>query len=128
MLEHYRSSDIFVLPCRIAPDGDRDGLPNVIVEAQSQAVCCVSTDVSGVPELIENDETGLLVASEDAQALADALQASIADPALRARLGSAGRDKVRAQFDMRSSIDALRGLFDKVLPAGTRRNRASATQ
>ncbi|TGV64101.1 colanic acid biosynthesis glycosyltransferase WcaL, partial [Mesorhizobium sp. M00.F.Ca.ET.149.01.1.1] len=61
VLEHYRSADIFALACRITANGDRDGLPNVLVEAASQRLACVSTDISGVPELLSPDETGLLV-------------------------------------------------------------------
>ena len=61
VLEHYRRADIFALACRIAADGDRDGLPNVLVEAASQKLACVSTDVSGVPELLVDEENGLLV-------------------------------------------------------------------
>ncbi|RVD40678.1 colanic acid biosynthesis glycosyltransferase WcaL, partial [Mesorhizobium sp. M4A.F.Ca.ET.020.02.1.1] len=64
VLEHYRSADIFALACRITANGDRDGLPNVLVEAASQRLACVSTDISGVPELISPDETGLLVPTE----------------------------------------------------------------
>src|SRR5690606_14808767 len=90
VLVRYRASDLFVLPCRVAADGDRDGLPNVLVEAQSQRLCCISTDVSGVPELIEDEETGLLVPPEDAGALAGALERAITGPELRQRLGAAG--------------------------------------
>ena len=61
MLDAYRNADIFVLPCRVSRDGDRDGLPNVLLEAQSQRVACLSTRVSGIPELIVDGVTGLLV-------------------------------------------------------------------
>ena len=69
VLGHYREADIFVLPCRVAADGDRDGLPNVLVEAQSQGLACVSTDVGGVPELIEHGVNGLLVAPDEPRRL-----------------------------------------------------------
>ena len=58
VLEAVRNADLFVLPSRIAKDGDRAGLPNVLMEAQSQALACLSTEVSGVSELIEDGETG----------------------------------------------------------------------
>ena len=67
VLAHYRSADIFALACRITADGDRDGLPNVLVEAASQGLACVSTDISGVPELLTDGENGLLVPPEDPQ-------------------------------------------------------------
>ncbi|MCK7495263.1 MAG: glycosyltransferase [Comamonadaceae bacterium] len=61
VLARYRAADVFVLSSRVAEDGDRDGLPNVLMEAQSQRLPCVATAVSGIPELIEDGVTGLLV-------------------------------------------------------------------
>ncbi len=63
VLDHYRRADLFALACRIAANGDRDGLPNVLVEASSQRLICLSTDVSGVPELLTHGENGLTVAA-----------------------------------------------------------------
>ncbi|MBE7220605.1 MAG: glycosyltransferase, partial [Caulobacteraceae bacterium] len=77
VLAAYRAADLFVLPCRIAADGDRDGLPNVLVEAQSQGLACVSTSVSGVVELIDEGRTGRLVGPDDPEALAAALASLI---------------------------------------------------
>ncbi|NGN42870.1 glycosyltransferase [Mesorhizobium sp. CGMCC 1.15528] len=113
VLEHYRRSDIFALACRITANGDRDGLPNVLVEAASQRLACVSTDVSGVPELLSPEETGLLVPPEDPVALAKALERLIRDPALRGRLGEAAEHTVRHHFDHVSSIDQLKELFER---------------
>lgn len=107
----YRASDIFVLPCREAENGDRDGLPNVLLEALSQRVACISTTVGGIPELIRNGETGLLVAPDDPAQLARALVALIRDPDLRAKLANAGEQHVRANFDYRHAISALCNLF-----------------
>lgn len=115
VLEQYRSSDLFVLPCRIAPDGDRDGLPNVIVEAQSQALCCLSTNVSGVPELIENGHNGVLVSPDDPTELAAGLERMIADPAERQRMGQRGETRVRGEFSSTVSVSYLKQLFDKVM-------------
>jgi glycosyltransferase involved in cell wall biosynthesis len=111
VLAKYRESDLFVLPCRIASDGDRDGLPNVLVEASSQGLTCISTTVSGVPELLSDGVNGLLVPPEDAQALSGALAKAIADPDLRSRLGAAAETRVRANFDHKSSISDLTQLF-----------------
>lgn len=111
VLTHYRDSDLFALACRITADGDRDGLPNVLVEAASQGLMPVSTTVSGISELFINGENGLLVEPDDAQALAVALEKSMRDPALRARLGSAAEGKVRRDFDYRNSIRDLTDLF-----------------
>ncbi|RFB84874.1 colanic acid biosynthesis glycosyltransferase WcaL [Rhizobium leguminosarum bv. trifolii] len=112
VLDHYRRADLFALACRIAANGDRDGLPNVLVEASSQRLVCVSTDVSGVPELLRDGENGLVVPPEDPALLAKALTAAIRDPALRKRLGDAAEKRVRDDFDYHSSIRQLSGLFE----------------
>lgn len=111
VLAHYRRADIFALACRVAADGDRDGLPNVLVEASSQRLACVSTAVSGVPELLADGENGLVVPPEDPQALAHALERAIREPVLRARLGDAADRRVREAFDHDASIRQLAGLF-----------------
>ncbi len=113
VLEHYRGADIFALACRIAADGDRDGLPNVLVEAASQKLACVSTNVSGVPELLTHEENGLVVPPEDPSALAAALARAIREPALRRRLGEAAEARVRSHFDHMSSIGQLKELFER---------------
>ncbi|WP_018237052.1 glycosyltransferase family 4 protein [Ensifer sp. BR816] len=112
VLARYRESDIFALACRVAVDGDRDGLPNVLVEASSQRLACVSTSVSGIPELLDNDANGIVVPPEDPATLASALERLIRDPALRTRLGAAAERRVRAEFDHHSSVDQLSGLFE----------------
>ncbi len=111
VLEAYRAADLFVLACRIAADGDRDGLPNVLVEAQSQGLACISTTVSAIPELIDNGETGLLVPPDDPAALARAIERLIRFPDLRVRLGSAGMRRVRSRFSLERGIDRLARRF-----------------
>ncbi|HEV2189031.1 MAG TPA: glycosyltransferase family 4 protein [Stellaceae bacterium] len=111
VLAAYRDADIFVLASKIAPDGDRDGLPNVLMEAQSQGLACVATDLAGIPELIEDEGTGLLVPPGDPVALAAALSRLIGDPALRARLGAAGERRVRTEFDAKTTIELLSARF-----------------
>ncbi len=121
VLEAYRQADLFVLASKVAKDGDRDGLPNVLIEALSQRLACVATNVSGIPELIEDGATGLLTPS-DPVALAQALACLISNPAMRTTLGAAGERHVRIAFDMESGIDALAQRFG--LPsAGTRREK-----
>jgi glycosyltransferase involved in cell wall biosynthesis len=111
VLESYRQSDLFVLASRTARDGDRDGLPNVLVEAQSQALACVSTASAAIPELIEDGVTGRLVAAGDVGAMAAALGELIADPQRRRALGRAGEIRVRTHFDVADGIDRLARLF-----------------
>ncbi|MGZ9104202.1 MAG: glycosyltransferase, partial [Rhodoplanes sp.] len=111
VLEAYRAADLFVLACRIAADGDRDGLPNVLMEAQSQGLACISTSVSGIPELIIDGATGVLVPPDDAGALACAVERLIRVPDLRERLGSAGMRSVHRRFSFEGGIDRLAGRF-----------------
>jgi len=109
--ELYQRAGVFVLPCVIARDGDRDGIPTVLMEAMAMQVPVVSTKLSGIPELIQDGENGLLVAPGDAAALASALGRLFDDPALRAELGSRGRTKVLADFDLERNTRRLYELF-----------------
>lgn len=111
VLAEYRKADLFVLPCRIAPNGDRDGLPNVLVEAQSQGLVCISTPVSGIPELILDGETGFLVAPDDPAALAATIENLVRDPGLRRRIGEAAQTRVHTAFDHRGAIGRLIARF-----------------
>jgi glycosyltransferase involved in cell wall biosynthesis len=114
ILAACRSSDLFVLPCRIAPNGDRDGLPNVLVEAQSQGLACISTPLSGITELLTDGVNGLLVPPDDPPALAASIARAIRDPALRERLGNAGAERVHSEFDHRATIRRLIELFESM--------------
>lgn len=111
VLEAYRTHDLFVLPCRIDADGDRDGLPNVLVEAQSQGLAVLTTPVSGIPELIVAGENGEFVQPDDAAGLAAKLRELAGDPGLRARLGQEGERRVRTRFDHKATIVELEALL-----------------
>ncbi|MEO1089505.1 MAG: glycosyltransferase family 4 protein, partial [Pseudomonadota bacterium] len=111
VLAAYRAADLFVLPSRIAGDGDRDGLPNVLMEALSQRLAVLATGVSAIPELIEDGRTGALVPPDDPDVLAAALAALIVDPGRRMALAGAGEDAVRGRFAMRHGIDVIDGLL-----------------
>ena len=119
VLQTYRDSDFFVLPCRVASDGDRDGLPNVLMEAQSQGLACISTPISGVVELITDQENGLLTPPDDAKALARAMEILARDPVKRNAMGSAGAAMIRTAFDHRHEIKTLLHLFDQNLAASS---------
>lgn len=112
VLERYRQADIFALACRIGHDGDRDGLPNVLVEAGSQRLPCVSTDLPGVVELLRDGLNGLIVRAEDSSRFAKALARLIVDAPLRLRLGEAAEKIVRENFDHMKSVRQLVELFD----------------
>ena len=111
VLAHYRTSDIFTLACRITADGDRDGLPNVLVEAASQGLMAVTTTVSAISELFHDRDNALLVDTDDAEKLSAALALAIRDPSLREQLGMAAELRVRRDFDYHNSIHDLDRLF-----------------
>lgn len=111
VLRAFRSADLFLLACRAAADGDRDGLPNVLMEAQSQELAVVSTRFSAIPELVRDGATGRLVAPGDRPGLARAIAALAAAPSLRARLGRAGRERVHARFALDACIEPLAARF-----------------
>lgn len=123
VLERYRTADIFALASRIGHDGDRDGLPNVLMEAQSQALACVATRVSAIPELIIDGETGLLVPPEEAGALGAGIAQLARDPALRDRFGRAGAERVRTRFSFAAGVDRL---AEKLGPARSASGRDAA--
>lgn len=116
VLAALRGADLFALASRVAGDGDRDGLPNVLAEAQSQGLACAATAVSAIPELVEDGGTGILVPPESPAALAHALRSLIADPARRAALGAAGRERVRTRFQMEPNLERLARRFGLAAP------------
>ena len=111
LLAEYRAADLFALASRVARDGDRDGLPNVLAEAQSQGLACVATNVSGIPELIDDGSTGLLVEPEAPEKFSQALATLIRNPALRRSLGVAGRRRVQEKFGLEANIGRLARKF-----------------
>jgi glycosyltransferase involved in cell wall biosynthesis len=117
VLAAYREADLFVLASRVSVDGDRDGLPNVLLEAQSQRLATVSTELAGIAELIEAEMTGILVPPGDPARLALALERLIRHPQERARLGAAGEARVRSRFTLEAGIDQLAEKFGLVEPA-----------
>jgi glycosyltransferase involved in cell wall biosynthesis len=107
----YREAAVFALPSRIAGDGDRDGIPNVLVEALRYRVPVVSTAVSAIPEVVRNGETGWLVPPDDPAALAEALATALGDPASARVLASAGQEFVAREFDPARNASRLLAMF-----------------
>ena len=114
----YQQATLFVLPCQIAENGDRDGIPNVLVEAMAVGLPVISTNVSGIPELIEHGVSGWLTPPKDVQALAAAIEELLNDAALRERLSRAAREQVCREFDAEVNVAALQQLFLDCLKAG----------
>ena len=115
---HYRTSDVLVLASEIAPDGDRDGLPNVVVEALSQGLPVVATRAAAIPELVVDGVQGRLVPPGDREALAAAVDALARDPDARRRMGAAGIARVAEGWDLDTGADRLRDLLGAGGPAG----------
>jgi glycosyltransferase involved in cell wall biosynthesis len=115
VIEALRRADIFALASRIGGDGDRDGLPNVLMEAASQGLPAVSTAISAIPEFIINGQTGLLVPERTPDAFAAALKQLIADPAARHRMGTAAHARLTADFGSEAGISRLSALLEERL-------------
>ena len=111
VLEQFQQADCFVLGCKIAGSGDRDGIPNVMAESMAMGVPVVNTPVSGVPELIENEHTGMLVNATDPQEFARTLKRIVTDLDLRAHIIPAARERVRQVFDNKQLIGELISLY-----------------
>ncbi|MFO7633037.1 MAG: glycosyltransferase family 4 protein [Caldilinea sp.] len=111
VIEAMQGAATVAAPCIIGKDGNRDGMPTVLIEAMALGVPCVSTDVTGIPELVEHERTGLLASQNDAPSLADALQRLLDDRALRAQLGAAARLRIERDFDSTQNSAKLRDLY-----------------
>ena len=120
--EHYRRADLFALGCEVAPSGDRDGIPNVIVESLAMGVPVVATRVSAIPEIITHEETGLLVEPGRPGQMANAMARALQDHALRRKLIRTGQQRVRDAFDNVALVQDLVKLYRNHLPFDGQRN------
>jgi glycosyltransferase involved in cell wall biosynthesis len=108
----YAQTQVFVQPSRITADGDRDGIPNVLLEAMAMGLPVVATRVSGIPEVVRHHESGLLVEPDDAAALADAIGWVIEHPVPAASLGRSARAVVTRSFDNDLNLQLLTRLLE----------------
>ncbi len=113
VLEHYKNADLFVLGCEVAPNGDRDGIPNVLLESMAMDVPVVVTDISAIPELVQDGKTGLLVPCGHPHKLAEAMLRLLTDTHLRRRITAAARQRVSEGFDNRQLIRDLAEVYRK---------------
>jgi glycosyltransferase involved in cell wall biosynthesis len=107
VLRAYSKATVFVLPCIVAEDGNRDGIPNVILEAMAHALPVISTDISGIPEVLRNQETGLLTESRSADALSAAIARLLDQPSDATAIGQNASEFVREKFDIRRNVRRL---------------------
>ncbi|MBM4327394.1 MAG: glycosyltransferase family 4 protein [Deltaproteobacteria bacterium] len=116
--ELFAASDVFVMPSVVHKSGDRDGIPNVLVEAFAHGVPVVATDVSGIKEIVINEETGLLIPERDPEAVAEAIRAMIRDREKALEMAEKGKALVLKQFNPEQNG---RQLFDLFLQAANKR-------
>jgi glycosyltransferase involved in cell wall biosynthesis len=116
VLDYYRRSDLFVLGCEQAANGDRDGIPNVFVESLAMGLPVVGTRLSAIPELIEDGETGLLVQPGNDEEMARAMQRILTDTQLREQIIHSGKKRVRQAFNNRELINDLFSVYQKEVP------------
>jgi glycosyltransferase involved in cell wall biosynthesis len=107
-----RAAAVLAVPCVVGEDGNRDGLPTVLLESMALGTPCISTAVTGIPELVRHGQTGLCVPEDDPLALADALAHTLGDAALRGRLARAARDLIERAFDIDRNAAEQRRCFE----------------
>jgi glycosyltransferase involved in cell wall biosynthesis len=110
-----RTAAVLACPCIVGRDGNRDGMPTALLEAMALGTPCVATDVTGIPEIVRDGETGLCVAEGDPEALAGALARLLDDHALRQRVARNARELIEAEFDLVQNAARLRAVFDAAI-------------
>ena len=111
VMRHIQSAAVLAAPCIVGADGDRDGLPNVIQEALALGTPVVSTDIAGIPEVVRNGDTGLIVPQRDPHALAEAIDRLLTDADLRVFLAGQARKLIEAEFDIHETTARRRAIF-----------------
>lgn len=111
LIRLYPQASVFAAPCIVGDDGNRDGLPTVLIEAMALGVPVVSTPVTGIPEIVHHEETGYLVPESSPEELAEAIRMQITDRATALRMARNGRELIESQFDLRKNVSQLRELF-----------------
>lgn len=115
VVRHMVAASVLAAPCTIASDGDRDGLPTVLLEAMALGTACVSTDVTGIPEVVQDEVTGLVVPRDDSEALAVALERLLFEGQLRTRISRRARRLIEVDHDIHHNAAQLRSIFAEVV-------------
>jgi len=111
LLDYWRKATIFVLPCVIGEDGDRDGMPNVLIEAMALQVPVISTSIVGIPEFIQHGHSGFLALPRDAQTLAELIGRMLDDPVLRDQMRRNARIITEQSFDLQHNVRQILDLY-----------------
>ena len=116
VIKHYANADLFVLGCQIARNGDRDGIPNVMAESMAMNLPVVATNVSGIPEFLENRVSGMMVPQKDPKALARAMEAVLTDDDLRKQVTMEAKKRVTRKFNNQKLIKDLARIYQDMIP------------
>jgi glycosyltransferase involved in cell wall biosynthesis len=113
VVDRLRQASVLAAPCVVAGDGDRDGLPTILLEAMALGTPCVATDVTGIPEVLRDEHTGLTVPQAAPRALAEACARLIRDPRLCERLATNARARIETDFDIRRNTARMREIISR---------------
>ncbi len=116
--EELRAAAVFAAPCVVAADGNRDGLPTTLLESMAMGTPCISTNVTGIPEMIQHERTGLIVPQHDPTALACAIRRLLGDPVERVRLATQARQLIEEEFDVVRNTAIQREIFQSASRTG----------
>jgi len=117
VIKEFKRADLFVLGCRVAPNGDRDGIPNVLVESLAMGLPAAGTTVSALPEILQHEKTGLHTPPGNHEAMAASMLRLLSDTALRNDVIKQGRHLVQTGFDNRKLIEHLAEIYCRNIPA-----------
>ncbi len=109
-------ASVFIMPCRITNDGDRDGIPNSLLEAMACGVPIITTSISGIPEVVKSGTNGLLVKPDDVDDLSGAIEEVLNNQELRTKLSRCGRETVTEYFNWKSNVGVLSDLLRSLEP------------
>jgi glycosyltransferase involved in cell wall biosynthesis len=112
---HMECATVMCAPCLIGEDGNRDALPTVLLEALARGLPCISTPVTGIPEILDHGRAGIIVPERDAQATADAVRELLADSERRKEIARVGRLRAEKLFDRRETSGILDAWFNEVV-------------
>jgi len=115
LMRYYEDADMFILPCIVTENGNRDGIPVSIMEAMAMELPVISTTLSGIPELVEDGASGILVPPKDEKAIADAIITLCKGDELRVKMGKEGRKIIERKFNIVFEAEKLIGVFENVV-------------